>query len=98
MTVAIFYRGEFVDFWLNNIYEKTWIENTASSKGWWRQDLEIFWYEYTRSGREILAFDDQKNLQKIRIEETEVDGQTVKTIIVERTFNKIPVYLNGVMA
>jgi hypothetical protein len=97
MTVAVFNKGSFVDFWLNDIEERSWIERTIASKGWLRQDVEVFWYEYSRNGSEILSFDSSKNLQKIRIEEVDVDGQMVKTVVVEQTFNKIPVYLNGAM-
>lgn len=98
MTVCVFNKDKFVDFWLNGLDDKSWIERTIASKAWLRQDVEIYFYEYSRSGSEILSFDSEKNLQKIRIEETEVDGQIVRAVVVEQTFNKWPVYLNGVMA
>lgn len=98
MTIAVFNKGSFVDFWLNDLDDKSWIERTIASKGWLRQDCEVYSYELTRTGSEILSFDDQKNLQKIRIEQVDIDGQMVQTIVVEQTFNKIPVYLNGAMA
>lgn len=98
MTIAVFNKGKFVDFWLNDLNDKSWIERTIASKAWLRQDVEVYFYEYTRSGHEVLSFDPNKNLQLIRIEETEVDGQIVRAVVVEQTFNKWPVYLNGVMA
>lgn len=98
MTIAVFNKGKFADFWLNDVDDKSWIERTIASKGWLRQDTEVYFYELVRTGHEILTFDQNKNLQKIRIEETEVDGQIVRAVVVEQTFNKWPVYLNGVMA
>jgi hypothetical protein len=89
MTIAVFNNGNFVDFWLNDLNDKSWIERTIAAKGWIRQNVEIYYYEYPRNGQEILSFDNQKNLQKIKIEEN--------IIIVEQTFNKIPVYQNGSM-
>ncbi|NBW79939.1 MAG: hypothetical protein EBR27_13180 [Betaproteobacteria bacterium] len=97
MTVAVFNKGKFVDFWLNDLDDKSWIERTIAAKAWLRQDVEVFWYEYPRNGSEILSFDAEKNLQKIRIEEVQIEEQMVKTVVVEQTFNKIPVYLNGAM-
>lgn len=98
MTVAVFNKGKFVDFWLNDLEDKSWIERTIAAKAWLRQDVEVYFYELNRNGSEILSFDSEKNLQKIRIEETEVDGQIIRAIVVEQTFNKWPVYLNGAMA
>lgn len=97
MTIAVFNKGKFVDFWLNDLDDKSWIERTILSKGWLRQDVEIFWYEYPRNGNEVLAFDKDKNLQKIKIDETEIDGVFAPMIKIEQTFLKIPIYLNGAM-
>lgn len=98
MTVAVFNKGKFVDFWLNDLNDKSWIERTIASKGWLRQDVEVFFYELVRTGTETLSFDYDKNLQKIKIEEIEIDGQLKRVATVEQTYNKWPVYLNGVMA
>lgn len=95
MTIAVFNKGKFVDFWLNEPTDKTWVDRTIASKGWLRQDVEVYLYELNRDGSEILSFDNQKNLQKIKIEEVEQDGNMVQTVIVEQTFNKIEFYLNG---
>ncbi|NBW80043.1 MAG: hypothetical protein EBR27_13735 [Betaproteobacteria bacterium] len=97
MTVAVFNKGKFVDFWLNDLDDKSWIERTIASKGWLRQDVEVFWYEYSRNGSEILSFDAEKNLQKISIDQIEIDGVLSPMVTIEQTFNKIPVYLNGAM-
>lgn len=98
MTIAVFNKGKFVDFWLNDLDDKSWIERTIASKAWLRQDVEVYWYEYSRNGSEILSFDADKNLQKIKIEELEIDGVKAPMVTIEQTFNKIPVYLNGAMA
>ena len=97
MTIAVFNKGKFVDFWLNDLDDKSWIERTISSKGWLRQDVEVFWYEYPRNGNEILTFDKDKNLQKIKIDEIEIDGVSSPMVTIEQTFLKIPIYLNGAM-
>jgi hypothetical protein len=108
MTIAVFNKGEFVDFWLNEPSDKSWVERTISAKGWLRQDVEVYLYELPRNGNEVLSFDANKNLQKMKQEEidvdvqVEVDGvmqtQTQKKNIwvVEQTYNKIAFYLNGV--
>jgi hypothetical protein len=100
MTTGVFHKGEFVDFWLNDASDRTWIERTIAAKGWLRQDVEVYLYELARSGSEILSFDASKNLQKIRLEMQQVsDGQggtvQVQTVVVEQTYQKIPHYLNG---
>lgn len=108
MTVAVFNKGQFVDFWLNEPNEQGWIERTIAAKAFLRQDVEVYMYELNRNGSEILCFDNDKNLQKIHFETTNVeqpitneDGsqsttiKQIKTIVVEQTYNKIPLYLNG---
>jgi len=97
MTIAVFNKGKFVDFWLNDLDDKSWIERTIASKAWLRQDVEVYSYELNRNGSEILAFDDQKNLQKIRIDEIIVDDIPKQVAIVEQTFNKNAVYIHGEM-
>lgn len=97
MTVAVFNKGKFVDFWLNDLEDKSWIERTIAAKAWLRQDVEVYWYELTRNGSEILTFDANKNLQKIKIDEIIIDNVPSPMVVVEQTFNKIPVYLNGAM-
>jgi hypothetical protein len=108
MTIAVFNKGEFVDFWLNEPTDKSWVERTISAKGWLRQDVEVYLFELARNGSEVISFDANKNLQKMKQEEidievvVEVDGQMETHIqkkkiwVVEQTFNKIPFYLNGV--
>ena len=95
MTVAVFNKGKFVDFWLNDLDDKSWIERTIAAKAWLRQDVEVYWYELTRNGSEILTFDANKNLQKVKIDEIIIDDVASPMVTVEQTFNKIPVYLNG---
>ena len=95
MTIAVFNKGKFVDFWLNEPTEKTWVDRTIAAKGWLRQDVEVYLYELNRDGSEVLSFDAEKNLQKIKIEESEIDGVIVPMVSIEQTYNKIPLYLNG---
>ena len=107
MTIAVFNKGEFVDFWLNEPTDKSWVERTISAKGWLRQDVEVYLFELARNGSEVISFDANKNLQKMKQEEidvevvVEVDGvqqtqiQKKKIWVVEQTYNKIPFYLNG---
>ena len=107
MTIAVFNKGEFVDFWLNEPTDKTWVERTISAKGWLRQDVEVYLFELARNGSEVISFDAYKNLQKMKQEEidvevvVDVDGvqqtqiQKKKIWVVEQTYNKIPFYLNG---
>lgn len=108
MTIAVFNKGEFVDFWLNEPTDKSWIDRTIASKGWLRQDVEVYLFELARNGAEILSFDADKNLQKMKQDEIdvevmiEVDGQLEAHIqkkkiwVAEQVYNKIPLYLNGV--
>ena len=51
MTIAVFNNGNFVDFWLNDLNDKSWIERTIAAKGWIRQNVEIYYYEYPRNGQ-----------------------------------------------
>jgi len=107
MTIGVFNKGIFVDFWLNEPSDKSWVERTISAKGWLRQDVEVYLYELARNGNEVLSFDANKNLQKMIQQEIDVDLQVEvygvmqtktqkKNIwVVEQTFNKIPFYLNG---
>ena len=98
MTIAVFNKGQFVDFWLNEPTEKSWVERTIAAKGWLRQDVEVYLYELSRNGSEVLSFDANKNLQKVKIDQIIVDEVPVQTVVVEQTFNKIPFYLNGSFA
>lgn len=108
MTIAVFNKGQFVDFWLNDHNELSWIERTIAAKAFLRQDVEVYMYELNRNGSEVLSFDENKNLQKIRVETVNVeqtvtneDGtqsttvKPVQSVVVEQTYNKIPLYLNG---
>ncbi len=108
MTIAVFNKGQFVDFWLNEPNELSWIERTISAKAFLRQDVEVYMYELNRNGSEVLSFDKDKNLQKIRLETinteqsvTNEDGtqsviiKPVQSVVVEQTYNKIPLYVNG---
>ena len=98
MTVAVFNKGSFVDFWLNEPSEKGWIDRTIAAKGWLKQDVEVYTYELLRNGSEILSFDDEKNLQKLQSEVVDVDGVPTTVYTVDQTYNKTALYLNGSMA
>lgn len=89
MTVAVFNKGDFVDFWLNDLNDKTWIERTIRAKGWLAQDVEIYTYDCVRNSSDVLSFDENKNLQKMKIED--------EIISVEQTYNKSAYYLNGTL-
>jgi hypothetical protein len=95
MTIGVFNKGVFVDFWLNEPTEKSWVERTIAAKGWLRQDIEVYLYEISRNGSEIFSFDSEKNLKKLKIEEIVIDDASVQAVTVEQTFNKIPFFLNG---
>lgn len=97
MTVAVFNKGVFIDFWLNEPSEKGWIERTIAAKSWLRQDVQVYVYEYSRNGSELLSFDSEKNLQKLQSEVIQVDGVDQTVYSVEQTYNKIPLFLNGEM-
>ena len=97
MTLCVFNSGAFVNFWLNDPYEKGWIERTISAMGWQRQNVEIYMYEFPRVGNEMISFDENKNLQTLQPEQVEVDGEMQTIYSVLQTYNKIPLYLNGTM-
>ena len=98
MTIAVFNKGEFVDFWLNEPSDAGWVERTIASKGWLRQDVEVYLYELNRSGNELLSFDSEKNLQKMVANiGQDGNGDPITYYTVEQTYNKIPLYLNGEM-
>lgn len=98
MTIAVFNKGEFVDFWLNEPSDKGWVERTIAAKAWLRQDVEVYLYELVRNGSELLSFDADKNLQKMAANiGQDGNGDPITYYTVEQSFNKIPYYLNGSM-
>lgn len=97
MTLCVFNSGTFVNFWLNDPYEKGWIERTISAMGWKRQNVEIYMYEFPRVGNEMVSFDENKNLQVLSSSIQTINGEQQTVYSVEQTYNKIPLYLNGEM-
>lgn len=98
MTIAVFNKGVFVDFWLNEPSEKEWVERTIAAKGWLRQDVEVYLYEMYRTGAELLSFDDEKNLQVMASNiGQDANENPITYYTVQQTYNKIPYYLNGSM-
>jgi hypothetical protein len=100
MTVAVFNKGNFVNFWLNDLSNKDWIDRSIASMGWLRQDVEVYAYEFSRGTSDILSFDENKNLQVMKTEQMEITNENneveiIDVILVDQTYNKIPVYLNG---
>ena len=70
---VVFYDGKFVNFWLNDYNDKTWIERTISAMGWNPLLFEVRWYPYGRTNDSILMFDDNKKLHVMAKESREIE-------------------------
>lgn len=72
--LALFHKGNFVDFWLNSETELDWIPRTANYKGWRTQDIDVVKYDYDRTPSEIIEFDQDKKLN--------IYSKEIRTVIV----------------
>lgn len=59
---AVFHKGQFVNWWLNQPGDHGWIERTIASLGWRPEDVKVVWFN-TRPGADLIySFDDQARL------------------------------------
>lgn len=68
---AVFHKDQFVNFWLNQPSDKTWIHRTIKAMGWIPGDVDVMAYSLPISHQTIYSFDEQKQLL---IHEKDQDG------------------------
>lgn len=42
---AVFYKGIFIDWWLNRPEDIGWIDRTIAAKAWNPSDVKVYWFE-----------------------------------------------------
>jgi hypothetical protein len=80
---AVFYKGEFINWWHNKKTDTEWIERTISAMGWDARYVQVSWFDQRPQG--IFTFDDFKNIKtverkkvEIEVDETDAEGKVKK--------------------
>jgi hypothetical protein len=81
--IAYFHKNVFVGTWENQTVTGNFYERTLRALGHKPQDVEVYKYPYSSSGKESFTFDTEKRIQVLDIQdrevELEIDGE-IQTI------------------
>jgi len=86
---AVFYKGEFIDFWLNLSTDQGWIERTIQIKNWHPDHVEVC--QYLNDIRNIgpIFFDDSRAVVPLVVSEmqVEINGESQMKTVYEPNYH-----------
>lgn len=98
IRVAVFHKGEFVDYWGNAKLDDEWLEITCRSQGWKPKDVEVKAFDIMDDERHYFVGTDLVILDMVEqdvsydeiIEEAkEVDGVKIAPVVEPRSMKVI---------
>lgn len=86
---AVFYKGEFKNFWLNGMNDQDWVQRTALAMGWELNQIEVRQVLQAPQNSDVFAFDENKDMNFFNAVEVDAEDPQDKNKTIKKTVHKI---------